>query len=72
MTRKRVCALGRQWPWTILGDRRAVDGLLAALHDTDAGVRSRVAEALALIGTPEALAVVEAWKRKQGDRPDVL
>ena len=42
----------------LAGDRTAVDRLLAALADSDAGVRGRAAEALGRIGDPRAAAAI--------------
>lgn len=50
-----VNALGR------IADPRAVDPLIKTLRDSHSGVRGWVAK----IGTPEALAAVEQWERKQ-------
>jgi hypothetical protein len=50
-----------------LGDERAIEPLIAAFAD-GIEVRFYAAEALRLIGTPEALAAVEAWeKRERGE-----
>jgi HEAT repeat protein len=58
----RFCAadaLGR------LGDARAVEPLIAALRGDDERVWD-AASALEKIGTPEALAAVQAWRKEQG------
>lgn len=48
-----------------LKDLRAVKPLIAALADEERWVRSRAARALEQIGTPEALAAVEIWRKAQ-------
>jgi HEAT repeat protein len=45
-----------------LGDARAVKPLIARLNDNYWNVRSAAAKALRAIGTPEALAALEAWR----------
>jgi HEAT repeat protein len=43
-------------------DERAVPGLIAALGDPDPHVQQISIEALECIGTPHALAAVDAWR----------
>jgi HEAT repeat protein len=57
----------------MLDDVQAVNPLITALGDLDRRVRSSAAEALTRIGTPEALAAVDAWRKgRAGRNEDVL
>jgi len=49
-----------------IGDAFALPALMEALKDKDNAVREKAAEALRLIGTPEALKEVEEYQQNFG------
>jgi HEAT repeat protein len=51
-----------------IGNVRAVELLITALCDNREFIRTYAARTLQEIGTPEALAAVEAWRREQNEK----